>query len=181
MAASNTPQTGAVTTPRDERIQPRTQKITTFLWFDDNAEEAVNFYVSIFKNSKILSTLRYGNEGPGPSGRVMTMAFQLEGQEFTALNGGPKFKFTEAISFVVHCQTQEEVDYFWESLSDGGEAQCGWIKDKFGLSWQIVPDILLELLQDPDRLKSQRVMKAMLQMKKLDIEGLKKAAEGMWF
>jgi predicted 3-demethylubiquinone-9 3-methyltransferase (glyoxalase superfamily) len=179
MAATNATQTGAVAISRSERTQPRTQKITTFLWFDNNAEEAVNFYVSIFKNSKVLSTMRYGDAGPGPKGTVMTIAFQLDGQEFTALNGGPQFKFTEAISLVVHCQTQEEVDYFWEKLSAGGEkVECGWLKDKFGLSWQIVPDVLLELLQDSDSPKSQRVMKALMQMKKLDIEELKQAAAG---
>jgi predicted 3-demethylubiquinone-9 3-methyltransferase (glyoxalase superfamily) len=176
MAATNATQTGAATS-RSERTQPRTQKITTFLWFDNNAEEAVNFYVSIFKNSKVLNSVRYGDAGPGAKGTIMTVEFQLDGQEFTALNGGPQFKFTEAVSLVVHCQTQEEVDYFWEKLSAGGEkVECGWLKDKFGLSWQIVPDVLLELLQDSDSQKSQRVMKAMLQMKKLDIEGLKRAA-----
>jgi predicted 3-demethylubiquinone-9 3-methyltransferase (glyoxalase superfamily) len=179
MAATNATQTGAVATSRDESTQPGKPKITTFLWFDNNAEEAANFYVSIFKNSKVLNAVRYGDSGPGPKGTVMTIAFQLDGQEFTALNGGPRFKFTEAISLVVHCKTQEEVDHFWEKLSEGGEkVQCGWLKDKFGLSWQIVPDVLIELFQDGDSLKSQRVMKAMLQMKKLDIEGLKQAAEG---
>lgn len=176
--ATNAVQAGAATA-RDERIQPRTQKITTFLWFDDNAEEAANFYVSIFKNSKVLNTTRYGEAGPGPKGTVMTIAFQLDGKEFAALNGGPQFKFTEAISLVVHCQTQQEVDYFWEKLSEGGQkVECGWLKDKFGLFWQITPDILLELLQDSDTQKSQRVMKAMMKMKKLDIEGLKQAAAG---
>jgi predicted 3-demethylubiquinone-9 3-methyltransferase (glyoxalase superfamily) len=176
--ATNASQAGAATA-RNERTQARTQKITTFLWFDDNAEEAANFYVSIFKNSKVLSTVRYGDMGPGPKGTVMTIAFQLDGQEFAALNGGPQFKFTEAISLVVHCQTQQEVDYFWEKLSEGGQkVECGWLKDKFGLAWQIVPDVLIELLQDSDSQKSQRVMKAMMQMKKLDIEGLKQAAEG---
>jgi predicted 3-demethylubiquinone-9 3-methyltransferase (glyoxalase superfamily) len=172
-------QTGAAATSRDERAQPRTQKITTFLWFDNNAEEAANFYVSIFKNSQVLNTIRYGDAGPGPKGTVMTIEFKLDGQEFAALNGGPHFKFTEAISLVVHCKTQEEVDYFWERLSEGGEkVECGWLKDKFGLSWQIVPDVLLELLQDSDSQKSQRVMNAMMQMKKLDIKGLEQAAEG---
>jgi predicted 3-demethylubiquinone-9 3-methyltransferase (glyoxalase superfamily) len=172
-------QTGAAATSKDERVQPRTQKITTFLWFDTNAEEAVNFYVSVFKNSKILNTLRCGDAGPGPKGSVLTIEFQLDGQEFTALNGGPQFKFTEAISQVVHCDTQEEVDYFWEKLSEGGQiVECGWLKDKFGLAWQIVPDVLLELLQDSDEAKSQRVMKAMMQMKKLDIEQLEQAARG---
>jgi predicted 3-demethylubiquinone-9 3-methyltransferase (glyoxalase superfamily) len=175
MAATN----ANLASSKNERAQPRPQKITTFLWFDNNAEEAANFYVSIFKNSKVLNTVRYGDVGPGPKGTIMTIAFQLDGQEFTALNGGPQFKFTEAISLVVHCQTQQEVDYFWDKLSEGGEkVECGWVKDKYGLSWQIVPDLLLELLQDSDTQKSQRVMKAMMQMKKLDIEGLRKAAEG---
>ena len=139
----------------------------------------MNFYVSIFKNSKVLATTRYGEIGPGPKGTVMTIAFQLDGQEFTALNGGPQFKFTEAVSLVVHCNTQEELDYFWEKLSEGGEkVECGWLKDKFGLAWQITPDVLLELLEQSDEQKSQRVMKAMMQMKKLDIKGIKQAAEG---
>jgi|SRR4030095_7056362 predicted 3-demethylubiquinone-9 3-methyltransferase (glyoxalase superfamily) len=177
--ATNTPQTGAVAaTARDERYKPQTQKITTFLWFDNNAEEAANFYVSVFKNSRILNSVRYGDVGPGLKGTIMIIDFELDGERFTALNGGPDFKFTEAVSLVVHCKTQEEVDYFWEKLSDGGKTiECGWLKDKFGLSWQIVPDIFLELIQDPDQEKSQRVMKAMMQMKKLDIEGVKKAAE----
>jgi predicted 3-demethylubiquinone-9 3-methyltransferase (glyoxalase superfamily) len=178
MTAQNSAQTGAATS-RNETTQPRPQKITSFLWFDNNAEEAVNFYTSIFKNSKVLSTSRYGEAGPGPKGSVMTIAFQLDGQEFTALNGGPHFKFTEAISFVVHCQTQQEVDHFWEKLSEGGQkVECGWLKDKFGLSWQIVPDVLLELFKSGDSQQSERVMKAMLKMKKLDIEGLKRAAAG---
>ena len=152
------------------------QKITPFLWFDDQAEEAMNFYVSIFKNSKVLSVARYGDAGPGPKGTAMTARFQLEGQEFIALNGGPQFKFTEAISFLVNCETQEEVDYFWEKLSKGGErSRCGWLKDKFGLSWQIVPTVLSEMLQDENAEKSQSVMKAMLQMDKIDIQGLKRA------
>jgi len=176
--ATNAIQAGAATA-RDARAQPRRQRITTFLWFDDNAEEAVNFYVSIFKDSKVLNTTRYGEAGPGPKETVMTIAFQLDGQEFTALNGGPQFKFTEAISLVVHCQTQEEVDYFWEKLGAGGQiVECGWLKDKFGLAWQIVPDVLLELLQDSDSKKTQRVMKAIMKMKKLDIASLKKAATG---
>ena len=159
------------------------QKITPFLWFDDNAEEAVKFYTSIFKNSKIGKIARYDKAGEKAAGRsagsVMTIEFHLEGQEFVALNGGPHFKFTEAISFVVNCQTQEEVDYYWEKLSEGGkEVQCGWLKDKFGLSWQIVPTVLGELLSDKDAAKSQRVMQAMLKMVKLDIEKLKEAAEG---
>jgi predicted 3-demethylubiquinone-9 3-methyltransferase (glyoxalase superfamily) len=152
------------------------QKITPFLWFDNQAEEAVNFYTSIFKNSKIDSVTRYGEAGPGPKGSVMTMGFQLEGQKFTALNGGPHFKFTEAISFIVNCDGQQEVDDLWTKLSEGGqEVQCGWLKDRYGLSWQIVPTVLFELLKDKDPAKSQRVMKAMLQMKKIDIAGLEAA------
>ena len=155
------------------------QKITPFLWFDNQAEEAANFYVSIFKNSKVLRVLRYGDAGPGPKGSVMTAEFQIDGQEFVALNGGPQFKFTEAISFVVNCETQEEVDYFWEKLSEGGEkSRCGWLEDKFGLSWQVVPTVLVEMYQDKDPEKSQRVMKAMMQMDKLDINKLKQAYEG---
>ena len=154
------------------------QKITPFLWFDDKAEEAMNFYVSIFKNSKIVSVTRYGEAGPGPKGTVMTATFQLDGQEFAALNGGPLFKFTEAISFVVNCKTQEEVNEFWEKLSEGGEkSRCGWLKDKYGLSWQIVPTVLEEMLQDNDAGRSQRVMRAMLQMDKIDIADLKRAYE----
>ncbi len=154
------------------------QKITLFLWFDDKAEEAMNFYVSIFNNSKVVSVTRYGDAGPGPKGTVMTAAFQLEGQEFVALNGGPQFKFTEAISFVVNCETQEEVDKFWKKLSEGGEkSRCGWLTDKYGLSWQVVPTVLEEMLQDKDPEKSQRVMKAMLQMDKMDIKTLKQAYE----
>ncbi len=155
------------------------QKITPFLWFDNQAEEAMNFYVSIFKNSKALRLLRYGDAGPGPKGSVMTAEFQLEGQEFVALNGGPQFKFTEAISFVVNCETQEEVDYFWEKLSEGGaKSRCGWLEDKFGLSWQIVPTVLVEMYQDKDPEKSQRVMNAMMQMDTLDIKKLKEAYDG---
>ena len=151
------------------------QKITPFLWFDGKAEEAASFYASIFKNSKILSVARYGDAGPGPKG-VMTARFQLEGQEFVALNGGPQFEFTEAISFLVNCETQEEVDELWEKLSQGGaKSRCGWLKDKFGVSWQIVPTALGTMLQDKDPEKSQRVMKAMLQMDKLDIERLRQA------
>lgn len=157
------------------------QKITPFLWFDNNAEEAVNFYVSTFKNSKVGNTTRY-NEASAkaagrPEGSVMTMEFQLEGQNFVAINGGPHFKFTEAISFVVNCETQEEVDYFWEKLTaDGGqESQCGWLKDKYGLSWQITPRVLIEMIGDKDPQKAQRVMEAMLQMKKIDIATLKRA------
>ncbi|PYS56173.1 MAG: hypothetical protein DMG13_00725 [Acidobacteria bacterium] len=154
------------------------QKITPFLWFDNQAEAAVNFYTSIFKNSKALGVSRYGEAGPGPKGSVMTVAFELAGQEFIALNGGPQFKFTEAISFVVNCETQEEVDEFWEKLSEGGKKiQCGWLKDKYGVSWQIVPPVLGELMQSGDAARSQRVMQALLQMTKIDIEGLKKAYE----
>jgi predicted 3-demethylubiquinone-9 3-methyltransferase (glyoxalase superfamily) len=152
------------------------QKIATFLWFDANAEEAAKHYVSIFKNSKILSVTRYGDAGPGPKGSVMTVNFQLEGQEFIALNGGPHFKFTEAISLLVNCDTQREVDELWSKLSAGGEeSQCGWLKDKYGLSWQIIPTALFELMQDRDPGKSKRVMEAMLQMKKIDIGLLEKA------
>jgi predicted 3-demethylubiquinone-9 3-methyltransferase (glyoxalase superfamily) len=154
------------------------QKITPFLWFDDKAEEAMNLYVSIFKNSKRGRISRYGEAGPGPKGTVMVATFQLEGQEFIALNGGPHFKFTEAISFVVNCETQDEVDAFWEKLSEGGaKGQCGWLKDKYGLSWQIVPTVLGELMSDPDPEKSKRVMQAMLQITKIDIKGLKQAYE----
>lgn len=159
------------------------QKITPFLWFDNQAEEAESYYTSIFKNSKILRTLRYDDDAAAASGRpkgtVMTVAFRLEGQDFVALNGGPMFKFTEAISFVVNCTSQEEVDYYWDNLTRGGDEQaqqCGWLKDKFGVSWQIVPTELDELLSDPDPTKSRNAMKAMLQMKKFDIKTLKRAA-----
>jgi predicted 3-demethylubiquinone-9 3-methyltransferase (glyoxalase superfamily) len=160
------------------------QKITPFLWFDTQAEEAANFYTAVFKNSKIVSVARYGEEGAKasgmPKGTAMTVAFQLDGQEFVALNGGPHFKFTEAISFVVNCKTQEEVDHYWEKLSAGGDEkaqQCGWLKDKYGLSWQIVPTVLVEMLQDKDPKKSERVMQALVQMKKLDIKTLQRAYE----
>ncbi len=154
------------------------QKITPFLWFDGKAEEAANFYASIFKSSKIGSIARYGEGGPGPKGTVMSVTFQLEGQEFFALNGGPHFTFSPAISFFVSCETQEEVDELWEKLSDGGEKQrCGWLKDKYGVSWQIIPTALGEMLQDKDREKSARAMKAMLQMDKIDIKGLRQAFE----
>ncbi len=154
------------------------QKITPFLWFNDNAEEAMNFYVSIFKNSTVGRVTRYGEAGPEPKGTVMSATFQLEGQEFFALNGGPQFKFTEAISFFVNCETQEEVDELWEKLSEGGKKDmCGWLKDKFGLSWQIIPTVLGQMLGDKDPAKSQRVMQAMLQMTKIDINGLKQAYE----
>ncbi|MFZ0770165.1 MAG: VOC family protein [Candidatus Sulfotelmatobacter sp.] len=141
------------------------QKITPFLWFDNQAEEAMNFYVSIFKNSKVGRVTRYGDAGPGPKGAVMSATFQLEGQEFFALNGGPLFRFTEAISFFVDCKTQQEVDELWEKLSEGGEkSRCGWLKDKYGLSWQIIPSALGEMLNDRDPKKSARVMQAMMQM-----------------
>ena len=154
------------------------QKISPFLWFDDQAEEAVNLYVSIFKNSKILDISRYGDAGPKPKGTVMTISFTLEGQEFMALNGGPEFHFTEAISLFVNCETQAEVDEMWEKLSEGGEkGPCGWLKDKYGLSWQIVPVILGKLISDPDPLRSQRVVQAMLQMSKIDIDRLLLAYE----
>ena len=152
------------------------QKITPFLWFNGKAEEAMNFYISIFKNSKILSVTRYGEAGPGPKGTVMTAKFALNGQEFVALNGGPQFTFTEAISFVVNCETQQEVDELWEKLSEGGQkSRCGWLKDKYGLSWQVVPTALVEMLQDKDAKKSNRVMQAMLQMDKIEIETLSRA------
>jgi predicted 3-demethylubiquinone-9 3-methyltransferase (glyoxalase superfamily) len=154
------------------------QKITPFLWFDRQAEEAAAFYTSIFPNSKIVKVVRCGKAGPGPEGSALTVEFQLQGQKFVGLNGGPHFKFTEAISFVVNCEIQEEVDSYWDKLSVGGaEVECGWVKDKFGLSWQIVPTVLPKLLGDPDPEKSGRVMKAMLKMKKLDIQGLKQAHE----
>jgi predicted 3-demethylubiquinone-9 3-methyltransferase (glyoxalase superfamily) len=154
------------------------QKITPFLWFDNQAEEAAKFYVSLFKNSNILKIARYGEAGPAPAGTVMTVEFQLEDQEFVALNGGPRFKFNESVSFVVNCETQKEVDEFWEKLSAGGQkSRCGWLKDKYGLSWQIVPTILNELASDPDPVKSQRVMQAMLQMDKIDIKALQQAYE----
>jgi predicted 3-demethylubiquinone-9 3-methyltransferase (glyoxalase superfamily) len=154
------------------------QKITPFLWFDGKAEEAMNFYTSIFKNSKIVSIMRYGEEGHGQKGTVMGVTFQLDGQEFMALNSGPQFTFSPAISFFVNCETQQEIDELWEKLSEGGEKQqCGWLKDKYGVSWQIVPTVLGEMLNDPDSAKSQRVMKAMLQMDKIDIEDLKRAYE----
>jgi predicted 3-demethylubiquinone-9 3-methyltransferase (glyoxalase superfamily) len=157
------------------------QKITPFLWFDNQAEEAVNYYISIFKNSKILSMTRYGDDDAKASGRpkgsVMTVSFQLDGQQFVALNGGPVFSFSPAISFVVNCQTQQEIDGLWEKLSAGGEQQqCGWLKDKYGVTWQIVPTALGELLSNPDATKAQRVMQAMLQMNKLDINVLQQAA-----
>jgi predicted 3-demethylubiquinone-9 3-methyltransferase (glyoxalase superfamily) len=155
------------------------QKITPFLWFNGQAEEAVNFYVSIFKNSKMGNIQRYGDAGPGPKGSVMSATFQLEGQDFYALNGGPQFSFTPAISFFVNCETQQDVDELWEKLSQGGEkGRCGWLKDKFGLSWQIIPSTLGKLLQGKDPEKSKRAMQAMMKMGKIDIAGLQKAYDG---
>ena len=152
------------------------QKITPFLWFDGKAEEAVNFYVCIFKNSRVGTITRYGDAGPGPKGTVMIATFQLEGQDFIALNGGPQYTFTPAISLFVDCKTQEEVDDLWNKLSEGGKTdRCGWLRDKYGLSWQIIPSTLRELMGDKDPEKSKRVMKAMLQMTKIDIQGLKQA------
>jgi predicted 3-demethylubiquinone-9 3-methyltransferase (glyoxalase superfamily) len=152
------------------------QKITPFLWFDGKAEEAMNFYVSIFKNSKVVSVTRYGDAGPGPKGSVMSATFQLEGQQFYALNGGPQFTFTPAISMFVNCETQKEVDKLWEKLSEGGRKdRCGWLQDKYGLSWQVIPTVLGKMLQDKDRKKADRVMQAMLQMDKIDIKRLKQA------
>jgi predicted 3-demethylubiquinone-9 3-methyltransferase (glyoxalase superfamily) len=154
------------------------QKITPFLWFDGKAEEAMNFYTSIFKNSKVKRVTRYGETGPGPKGTVMSAAFQLEGQDFIALNGGPQFTFTPAISFFVNCETQEEVDELWEKLSAGGKKErCGWLRDKYGVSWQIIPSALGKMLQDKNARKSSNVMKAMLQMDKIDIKTLKQAYE----
>jgi predicted 3-demethylubiquinone-9 3-methyltransferase (glyoxalase superfamily) len=162
------------------------QKITPFLWFTNNAEEAAKFYTSIFKNSKIGRILRYDEETAKvsqsgmPAGSVLTIEFEIEGQKFVALNGGPQFKFNESISFVVNCETQKEVDYFWEKLTadGGGESQCGWLRDKFGVSWQVVPTVLIDMLHDKDAKKSERVMKAMLQMQKIDIEKLEAAYRG---
>src|SRR5579864_8234079 len=151
-------------------------KITPFLWFDDKAEEAANFYVSIFKNSKVGRVTRYGERAPGPKGKVMSVTFELDGQEFYALNGGPMFSFTPAISFFVNCETQEEVDELWRNLSAGGEeSRCGWLKDRYGLSWQIIPSVLGRMLQDKDGKKAKRVMEAMLQMGKIDINRLQQA------
>ncbi|MFZ1978021.1 MAG: VOC family protein [Bacteroidota bacterium] len=152
------------------------QKIIPFLWFDNQAEEAMNFYISVFKDSKILNVTRYGEAGPGPKGSVMTAMFRIEGQEFMALNGGPIFKFSQAISFFVKCESQIKIDRLWEKLSAGGEKQqCGWLKDKYGISWQIVPLVLGKILNDKDPEKSKRVMQAMLKMNKLDIKALKQA------
>jgi predicted 3-demethylubiquinone-9 3-methyltransferase (glyoxalase superfamily) len=172
--------------PREPRATPAIARkdgvdmprIRPFLWFDSQALEAANHYVSIFPNSRIVGISRYGDAGPGPKGSVMTVVFELDGQEFIALNGGPRFRFTEAISFPVDCKTQDEVDRFWDKLSEGGEQQaCGWLKDKYGLSWQIIPTVLGGMLNDPDPRKAKRVADAMLKMKKIDIAGLKKAHE----
>lgn len=168
----------AATNPMQSKTQATPQKVTTFLWFNNNGEEAAKFYCSVFKNSKILNTIPHPESVPGPKGSALTVDFELDGQRFTALNGGPQFKFTEAISLVVHCETQEEIDYFWEKLSEGGQqVECGWLKDKFGLSWQVVPSNLTDLLQG-DIQKTDRVMKAVMQMKKLDIAEMEKAARG---
>jgi len=156
------------------------QKITPFLWYDDKAEDAMHFYVGIFKNSKVIGVSRYGDAGPGPKGTVMTAEFELDGQRFTALNGGPHFKFNESVSFVVHCDTQQEIDYFWEKLSAGGgkTSQCGWLKDKYGLSWQVAPSFLDDMVKDTDPTKADRVIKALLPMTKLDVAALRAAYEG---
>jgi predicted 3-demethylubiquinone-9 3-methyltransferase (glyoxalase superfamily) len=155
------------------------KNITPFLWFDNNDEEAVNFYTSIFKNSKIKDVARYGESGPGPAGSVMTASFELDGQEFIALNGGPEFKFTEAISFSVNCGSQEEVDYYWDKLTEGGEeVQCGWLKDKFGVSWQIDPTEMREIIANPDIAQRERSIQAMMQMKKIDIAAIEAARRG---
>jgi predicted 3-demethylubiquinone-9 3-methyltransferase (glyoxalase superfamily) len=154
------------------------QKITPFLWFDNQAEEAMNFYVSVFEDAEVLDVSRYGEAGPGPEGSVMVATFRLAGQEFMALNGGPQFTFTEAVSFLIDCKSQEEVDYYWDKLAEGGEpGPCGWLKDKFGLSWQVVPSVLGEMLGDEDRERANRVMQAMLQMTKIDIAKLEQAYE----
>jgi predicted 3-demethylubiquinone-9 3-methyltransferase (glyoxalase superfamily) len=159
--------------------KPQMRKITPFLWFDTQAEEAAKFYVSIFKNSRLGKVSRYGDAGPGPAGSAMTVEFELDGQPFIALNAGPQFKFNEAVSFSIDCKTQEEVDAFWQRLTEGGEeGQCGWLKDKYGLSWQVNPTILGQMLSDPDREKANRVMQAMLKMKKINIATLKRAYAG---
>ncbi len=164
---------------RGESTMTGRQKITPFLWFDGNADEAIDFYMSVFKNSRLISVSRHGDAGPGTKGKVMTATFELEGQRFMALSGGPMYKFTEAISLFVNCETQQEVDELWEKLSEGGEqGRCGWLKDRFGLSWQIVPSALGELLQDKDPAKAKRVAEAMLQMGKIDIARLKSAHAG---
>jgi len=155
------------------------QKITTFLWFDTQAEEAAKFYTAIFPSGKITSVSRYGDAGPGPKGSVMTVGFELEGQHFVGMNGGPQYSFTPAISLMVNCQTQQEVDHYWDRLVEGGKPiACGWLQDKYGLSWQVTPTALMQLLQDKDSKKAQRVMQAMMQMVKLDVATLQRAAEG---
>jgi predicted 3-demethylubiquinone-9 3-methyltransferase (glyoxalase superfamily) len=155
------------------------QGITPFLWFDSNAEEAVKYYTSIFKNSKIGKIARYGDAGPGPKGSVVTVEFELNGQKFIALNGGPEFKFNESISFMVECESQQEIDYYWEKLTEGGqEVQCGWLKDKFGLSWQVTPTALLKMIADPDPAKANRAMAAMLKMIKIDLATVQRAYDG---
>ena len=155
------------------------QKISPFLWFDGKAEEAAEFYISVFPNSKIGDILRNGPDGPGPQGAVLTVAFELDGQKFTALNGGPHYKFSPATSFVVNCETQNEVDYYWEKLSAGGKTmQCGWLDDKYGVTWQVVPSVLVKMLQDTDAEKARRVMQTMMQMVKLDIKPLQQAYDG---
>jgi predicted 3-demethylubiquinone-9 3-methyltransferase (glyoxalase superfamily) len=162
-----------------ERVPATGQRITTFLWFDNQAEEAAKYYASIFRNSRVGDIARYGKSGPGPEGSVMTIEFTLDGQDFVALNGGPEFKFTEAISLVVNCANQEEVDYYWDKLSAGGqEVQCGWVKDKYGLSWQVTPTILMEMLKDKDPERRERVMNTMMKMVKLDIAPIQKAYDG---
>ena len=161
----------------EDRTAPRRQNVTTFLWFDNNAEEAVNFYVSVFKNARIVNTIRYGEVGPKPKGTIMNIDFELDGQRLTALNAGPEFKFNEAISLVIHCKDQQEVDHYWDKLSEGGQIiECGWLKDKFGLAWQIVPEVFFDLLRDSDDETRDRVMSAMMKMKKFDIETIKQAA-----
>jgi predicted 3-demethylubiquinone-9 3-methyltransferase (glyoxalase superfamily) len=151
-------------------------KITPFLWFDNNAEEAMNFYISVFNDGEVLDTVRYTDAGPGPAGSVVTVTFRINGQEFTAINGGPHFRFTEAVSFAIDCKDQEEVDYYWEKLTEGGEeSQCGWLKDKYGLSWQVVPTELIEVLKDPDTTKASRAATALFQMRRIDIAAIRAA------
>ncbi|MDQ4079603.1 MAG: VOC family protein [Gemmatimonadota bacterium] len=175
-AARSATRTRQQKSSRSERVQT----ISPFLWFDNRAEDAAKFYVSIFPNSRILGVSRYGEAGPGPKGTVMTVSFELDGQRFIALNGGPQFTFTEAISFSVNCETQEEVDRYWSKLTSGGgeEGPCGWLKDRYGLSWQVNPRVLGELVSDPDPTKAKRAMEAMLKMKKIDIATLQRAAQG---
>lgn len=179
MAKTKTAARRSTRTRRKTSGSRRVQTISPFLWFDNQAEDAAKLYVSIFPNSRILGVSRYGEAGPGPKGTVMTVSFELDGQRFIALNGGPQFKFTEAISFSIDCETQEEVDRYWATLTAGGgeEGQCGWLKDRYGLSWQVNPRVLGELLSDPDPKKAKRTMDAMLKMKKIDIATLKRAAQ----